>query len=401
MNEIPILLLLLLAVAILLRLDFVFYLVYVLVGVYSLARWWTVRSLPRLRVKRHFTDRAFLGETVAVDIEIENTSWWPVPWLRLDEMSPETLLTDKAVRQVVALRPKEHAHMRYELMGRQRGYYEIGPAMLSAGDLFGFAEVHGQTERLDHLIVYPRVIPLTRVELTSRSPLGTIKSRQHIFADPARVVGVREYQPGDPLRSIDWKSSARAGALQVKKLEPAVSLATVIFLDLNAAAYGKQTRYQYSEWGIVLAASLANYLVGQRQAVGLACNGIDMLTQARQWSIPPRPGRTHLMKLLEWLARVQVEETILLADWLPRAALDLAWGTVVIAITPTGDEATCAALHRLLRAGLNPVLVVTEPHGQFGQVRERARRLGLAAHLVAGERDLAQWREPYQRVSAA
>jgi uncharacterized protein (DUF58 family) len=65
MNEIPILLLLLLAVAILLRLDFVFYLVYVLVGVYSLARWWTVRSLPRLRVKRHFTDRAFLGEPCA------------------------------------------------------------------------------------------------------------------------------------------------------------------------------------------------------------------------------------------------------------------------------------------------------------------------------------------------
>jgi uncharacterized protein (DUF58 family) len=401
MNEIPLLLLLLLGVAILLRLDFVFYLVYVLVGIFSLARWWTVRSLPRLRVQRHFTDRAFLGETVAVDIEVENMSWWPVPWLRLDEMSPEMLLVDKPVRQVVALRPREHTHLRYELMGRHRGYYEIGPAMLSAGDLFGFSEVHGQTERQDHLVVYPRVIPLTRVELTSRSPLGTIKSRQHIFADPARVVGVRDYQPGDPLRSIDWKSSARAGTLQVKKLEPAVSLATVIFLDLNAAAYGKQTRYQYSEWGIVLAASLANYLISQRQAVGLACNGVDMLTKAQQWSIPPRPGRTHLMKLLEWLARVQVEETMSLAEWLPTAALDLAWGTVVIAVTPTGDEAICGALHRLLRAGLNPVLVVTEPHGQFGQVRERARRLGLAAHLVAGDRDLAQWRAPYQRVSAA
>ena len=48
-------------------------------------------------------------------------------------------------------------------------------------------------------------------------------------------------------------------------------------------------------------------------------------------------------------------------------------------------------MHRLLRAGLNPVLVVIEPHGQFGVIRERARRLGVAAHLVANERDLKRW----------
>jgi hypothetical protein len=48
-------------------------------------------------------------------------------------------------------------------------------------------------------------------------------------------------------------------------------------------------------------------------------------------------------------------------------------------------------LHRLLRAGLNPVLVVVEPHGQFGVVRERARRLGVAAYQAADERELQQW----------
>ena len=37
--------------------------------------------------------------------------------------------------------------------------------------------------------------------------------------------------------------------------------------------------------------------------------------------------------------RVQTAETTSLADWLPTATLDLGWGTTVIAITPTGDEA--------------------------------------------------------------
>jgi uncharacterized protein (DUF58 family) len=392
MSEIPILLLLLLAIAVLLRLDFVFYLIYVLAGTYALAQWWTARSLPRLRVSRHFTDHVFLGETVQVEIRVENTSWWPVPWLRYDEAPPSDLIIGGGIRQVVSMRPGERVHLRYELTGWRRGYYPIGPARLTTGDLFGFAEASGSFSQVDYLTVYPRVIPLTRVPLTSCAPYGTIKSREPIFADPTRIIGVRDYRPGDPLRSVDWKSSARAGNLQVRKHEPAVSLTSVIFLDLNSEAYSRQLRYNASEWAIVVAASLANYLTGQRQAVGLACNGTDSLTGATCWSIPPRPGRTHLMKLLEWLARARLAEKLPLADWLPMAALDLAWGTTAVVITPTGGETICRALHRLLRSGLNPVLVVIEPHSQFGIIRERGRRLGISAHLIADERDLDHWR---------
>ena len=391
MSNIPFLLLALLTIAVFLRVDFVFYMIYVLAGSYFLARWWTGRNLGRLQVQRHFTDHIFLGETAQVRIEIRNISWWPVPWLRVQETPPLSLTTGAAIHQVIALRPKEHAEMRYDLVGRQRGYYEIGPALLSTGDLFGFAEEKGQIDALDHLTVYPRVFPLSHVDLVSRSPYGTIKSQQPIFADPARVMGKRPYQRGDPLRTIDWKSSAHSNILQVKKFEPAVSLTSLIFLDLNTGAYTSQLRYVASEWAIVVAASLANYLTDQRQAVGLGCNGLDPLSHMTQWTIPPRLGRVHLMKLLEWLARVQAADSTPLADWLPTAALDLSWGTTIIAVSPTGDEAICRALHRLMRAGLNPVLVVVEPHGQFGVIRERARRLGLTAHLVATESDLKRW----------
>jgi len=391
MSDIPLLLLILLLIAVLLRVDFVFYIVYVLAGVYLLARWWTGRSFPRLHVQRAFTDHIFLGETSRVEIEIVNTSWWPVPWLRIEETPPLSIAAGAAVHQVIALRPKERVAVHYELQGRQRGYYPIGPTAMSAGDLFGFAEAQGRLETLDHLTIYPRVIPLAHVDLTSRAPHGTIRSQQPIFADPARVMGKRDYQRGDPPRAIDWKSSAHASQLQVKKYEPAVSLSSIIFLDLSARAYTPQLRFNASEWAIVVAASLANYLVDQRQAVGLGCNGADPLTGIARWTIPPRPGRVHLMKLLEWLARVETTDLAPLAEWLPAATLGLSWGTTVIAVSPTGDEETCRALHRLLRAGLNPVLVVAEPHGQFGTIRERARQLGVAAHLVASESDLKRW----------
>lgn len=391
MSELPLILLLLLVTALLLRLDVIFYVVYVLSGAYALARWWTGASLHRLAVRRHFTDHIFTGEQIQVEIEITNRSWWPVPWLRYEETPPLRLGPAEPLRQVVSLRPKEQIRFGYELTGRQRGYYAIGPGVLRTGDLFGLAEAEGAFDPPSHLIVYPRVIPLARVELTSRAPHGAIASRQHIFADPTRVSGIRPYQAGDPWRSIDWKSSARVHELQVKKIDPAVSLTTVIFVELHADAYMRSWRVSASEWGIVVAASLANYLVTQRQAVGVASNGADSLTGRCDWRLAPRPGRAHLMKVLEYLTRINLTESTPLADWLPTATAGLAWGTTIIAVTPTGDEAICAALHRLRRNGLNPVLIVIEPYGQFSIVRERARRLGVLAHQISNEHDLKGW----------
>lgn len=398
MAQLPIILLLLLVVAILLRMDIIFYLVYVLAGAFALARWSSARSLKRLRVARRFTDHIFTGETSTVEITITNLSLLPAPWLRYDESPPPELLGSTRLMHALALGPKERVELRYVLAGNQRGLYTVGPGRIASGDLFGFADVTGAVEEPRRLVVYPRVIPLTAAPLTSRAPHGTIASRQPIFADPARVNGVRPYQPGDPVRTIDWKTSARTGQLEVKKTEPAVSLATAICLDLNAPAYSRHLRYSAPEWAIVVAASLANYLIEQRQDVGLASNGRDELTGALCWAIAPRRGRTHLMKLLEWLARVQLAETRSLVEWLPQATVDLAWGATVLVVSPSSDEATAGALHRLRRAGLNPVLIAIEPHARFGVVQERCRRLGIAAHEVADEADLRRWQALNQRV---
>jgi uncharacterized protein (DUF58 family) len=389
--ELPIALLILLAIAILLRMDIVFYVVYVVAGSFGMARWWATKSLKSLRVERDFTDRIFSGENSIVTVRLVNQSLLPAPWVRFDETAAPQLAGGQGLVRAVALGPRETVEMQYELAGRHRGVYPVGPGRIVTGDLFGFAEAQGAADEPRPLIVYPRVIPLIRPALTSRAPHGRMISRQPIYADPARVKGVRPYAPGDPIRAIDWRASAHTAQLQVKKHEPAVSLASQILLDLWASAYSRQLRYNSTEWAVVVAASVATYLIEERQEVGVGSNGRDTVTGTTCWKIDPRQGRAHLMKLLEWLARVEAAETESLASWLPRAATALTWGATVVAVTPTGDEATCAALHRLRRAGLNPVLLAVEPHAQFGLVRERCRQLGIAAHLVADEDDLRRW----------
>ena len=110
--------------------------------------------------------------------------------------------------------------------------------------------------------------------------------------------------------------------------------------------------------------------------------------------IPPRNGREHLMKILERLARIESDKTIPFNQWAVTACLNLSWGVTILAITSRGDEATCQVLHRLVRSGFNPILIVVEGDRDFGQVRERARRLGFRAYNVTSTSNLDLWRRP-------
>ena len=66
---------------------------------------------------------------------------------------------------------------------------------------------------------------------------------------------------GDSLRSVDWKASATVGRLQVKLYEPSIALEIAIFLDLSFSGYKPQSRIDATELAIVIAASLASWIV--------------------------------------------------------------------------------------------------------------------------------------------
>jgi hypothetical protein len=209
-------------------------------------------------------------------------------------------------------------------------------------------------------------------------------------------------------------------------------LESLLLLNLNRIEYSRQSRYDGPEWAIVIAASIAVYLDEARQAVGLTTNGIDPLDASKDlgsfsfeeetgrlqlsdqalqdnpkdpgnrkpgrtlpWHIPPKPGRAHLMKILERLARIEVQDSIPFSDWIPHGCTRLNWGTNIIAITPTGDEKTCSALHQLVKAGYSPMLIIVEPYKDIRLIQDRARSLGFHAYHVGRENDLDRWRSSH------
>lgn len=376
------------------NLDFIFYILYIFFGIYLLGKLWTRQAMRAIRHRRTLSsDRAFLGEVVKAELEIVNTSWLPLPWLRLRDNLPVQLHVPSSFHRVISLLPHERATFTYQLHCRRRGYYRLGPLFLWAGDLFGVAQEVRRREELQLLTVYPKIVPLSHITLPSQSPFGELPSRQHIFEDPTRVIGVRDYTSGDSMRHINWKTSANVGRLQVKKYEPTISLETALFLNLNSEEYDPRSRADASELAIVIAASIANHLVEKRQAVGLVTNGLDPLAEkVRAVSLPPRKGRGHLVKLLEILARVEVHPAHPFTELLHRESVILSWGTTAVVITPKETEDLFAGLLQLRRRGFYVVLIIVEIGGNFSRTRQRASQLGIPAYHIWRESGLDRWK---------
>jgi len=418
MGQFTVLIIVFLIFAFVLQVDFIFYIVYICLGIFAWGRWMTPRILRSVETTRAFNDHAFWGEKVPVTITLRNTSRIGLPWLQVRESVAVNLMIQQSASQVLTLRGRETLSLIYSVQARRRGYYKIGPMQLKTSDLFGLFPEQNKELQADYLTIYPHIIPLNKLGLPSRLPFGTIGSKQRLFEDPARPMGVRDYRSGDSLRQINWKASAHTRTMMVRTNEPAISLETAVLLNLHLGDYIWPDTHRTSEWAIELAASLAAHLVQERQSIGLITNGIDPLADSepsfdensgrllrrfaksiehstgRPPEIPPRPGRSHLMKILEQLARIEADNSIPFATWAPSACSHLTWGVTILVITPRGDEATCHTLHHLVRTGYNPILIVTEPDADFGKVRDRARRLGFIASHITEQKDLDQWQRP-------
>jgi uncharacterized protein (DUF58 family) len=382
-------LIVLFAVAAFLRMDWVYYLVYLVGGVWLFSHVWMRRSLGRIQLVRDLPSRAFAGEIIDAHLRLHNRSWLPLPWLQIQEAVPLDLKDQADYRSVVSLGGHSTLEHPYRLACKKRGYYQVGPLSLRSSDLFGFVEARWDEAAAATLIVYPQVVALEKLGLPSRSPFGSLAGRRQLLEDPARMAGVRAYTAGDSLRRIHWKASAHSGDLLVKKLQPSMAVPVLLLLDLDRNAYPTRSLVGSSEWAITVAASLANALIAERQAVGLNSNGLDALAGVSAAPLPQRSGQEQLISILSLLARIQIQAAQTpLAEWLPRQTATLAWGATLVLVTPHLDEASLWALHGVFRRGSSVLVLICATQPDLRTLQAQAARLGVTVHSTIWDSDL-------------
>lgn len=377
--------------AVLLRLDWVYYLVYVVGGVWGLSLLWAKYHMRWVRIARHTPTHAFAGELATGSVRIDNLGLLPVPWVRAREAIPAELRSRNRYQTVVSLGGRAGVNFIYEMRCRQRGYFSVGPLTLATGDLFGFADSGFVENRPETMIVFPRVLPLEKIGLQSRMLFGSLSTRRRIFEDPTRLSGVRPYMYGDEMKHVHWKATAREGHTQTKKYDPAIAYEVVVAIDMDPRSYGTHGVVSHSEWAIVIAASLASHLSERQQGVGLRTNGLDALTEEPMRPLPSAPGRAHLTLLLEALARVQVREAEEeFTDWLGAHTFDLVWATTLIVLVPVLQAELLWLLHNRYRRGINVVIMVLVPHAGLPALRAQGESLGLTVLLIERNQDLLE-----------
>lgn len=364
---------------------------YVLLGVYVLSRYLARRWAEDLSAERKCsTEPREVGDAVEVSVTLRNAGAIPILWVLVEDLLPEGVLRrptrlevkGKRVR-VVGLGAKKSKTIRYTITFRMRGYYPIGPTVLETGDVFGLHRRHRVAGTPAYVMVYPKIVLLTRYDFASQRPIGEVRLQNRLFEDVTRTAGVRPYIPGDPLSRVHWRATARTGQLHSRLYEPTSLAGATILLDFHADGYPKRGEPVRSDLAVTTACSLAYAVSMLNQQIGLVSNGRDAADRIREESlaaaaadgyasreaardrfelneestrlrpvgVDTRRGFDQFQKIRETLARLELTDGLSFAGLVLEMSARMPRDATVMAVLPRVTIETAVALGTLRREG--------------------------------------------------
>ncbi len=357
----------------------------------AVARYWSGHLFDRVTLTRTLSERrAFIGEEIGVDIELTNKKPLPLPWYEWRFALAEALPVDGETLGAVAVPGLKWLWRRgslgwyqqhrwhFTIRPAERGFHQFGPATIKSADLLGAFPRTIDDGLTEHLIVFPRVLPLEDLGLPSDRPFGERKGGHRVFEDPLRIAGLREYRPGDPLKRIDWKATARSGDLRSRVYEPSATQQIYLLVNIDTMEHSWEGYLKDELERIVsVSASLAAWAAGTRHAVGLLANGA-FPDADRPIRLPPSRSRDQLTRILEALAVIQPLTLGDLASAIRRESGKLPAGSTLVVVASLMPESLAGVLARLRDEGHHVFVIATST-----RVREKVPP-GIGVREVGG-----------------
>lgn len=285
--------------------------------------------LKNIRYKRFFSKPAvFAGEKVDLKEIIENDKILPVPWVRLASRMDPSLVFQKQrnlkvesgefLSSLFSLMPYQKIIRTHEVTCMRRGYYYFREAQVTSGDLMGLVKKYENVEAESTLLVYPKIHPIKELPIPSHQMQGDYFVRRWIVEDPFINAGVREYQAGDSLRSVNWKASARAQTMQVNKKDFTADYRLMIYVNFDRDEDIRLpiNEEELIEKAISYAASIASYTTAKGIPTGFGCNGYLYVPgetkgdRKKSVRTEPRTGKAHFYQLLKTMAMLKIDRSM-------------------------------------------------------------------------------------------
>lgn len=286
-----------------------------LLGILAVSALWELyykyRWSKEITVKLWFeTDAVYAGQETRLYEVIENRKAMPVPVLEVGFHTRKELVFVDVDNTNVS----DYCYKRdvFSVLGRQkitrelpvrctkRGKYIASDADIMTHTLLYRKRYSKGIGTQAALYVYPKMTDMSEIMTVCEAMLGSLQCAKQLYEDPFAFRSIRDYTMDDPMKSINWKASARTGSLMVNTFDSVRSQKAMIFLDVEDTGI---LRYEdLVEESIALAATLVRRLIRQHTEVGFVYNG-----DSRQVFLP-EPNRGNLIAFERMLAEYDKKE---------------------------------------------------------------------------------------------
>lgn len=226
-------------------------------------------------------------------------------WTWLQHKNEKTRL---APIQLPDLAPGEPVRIRVSCVPHYRGYLHLNGITIGRPDLLGLFNRLVHISLIDKMLVLPKINPVEPLHLTSsrHHHQGGLSLASSI-GNSDEFMSLRWYRPGDPLRSIHWKSVAKTSQLVIKEFEDEHFVRHSLILDTFTQADNEVV----FESAVSLAASYVNRLHGPEDILDLLFAG------EKVFSFSLGRGLGQKGKMLEVLACVECNTRNKILDLIP------------------------------------------------------------------------------------
>ena len=310
-------------------------------------------------------DRAVEGDRVTARVQVASPR--PLERVELTLHLPPAVTAAGSHRVAVRIGPGGSATAQLELTCRGWGAQRIGPVAVRARDRLGLVEHGGWAGGRVWLRVYPRP-PRLHALLQPRRTLahtGNQIARQR--GDGIEFSDLRAFVPGDRVRRINWRVTARRGSPYVNLHHPERNTDVVLFLDSFRDA--RRDREGTLDLAVRAVFGLAAAHLGRRDRVGLIGFGGVL-----RW-LTPGTGLTQLYRVVDALLDTEVVLSYAWKDLdvLPRRMLPPR--AMVVALTPLLDPRAIRAVSDLAARGHDLAIIEVDPTGFAPAPTDRVERL--------------------------
>jgi uncharacterized protein (DUF58 family) len=336
-------------------------------------------------------ERALQHEDVEIRLAVRSSE--PLGRLQVLLRLPEGLSVVRGDNlTAVRLRGGETHQLELAARADRWGSYRVGDVYLRAFGPFGIFRYEARLDRRQPLKVYPEpeaVRELLRPQVFAGNHVAREKGEGIEFAD------LRPFVPGDRIRHVNWRASARRGELWVNELHPERNTDVVLFLDSFAQA--RLGNSGTLDLAVAAATGLAQRYLKDKDRVGFVSFG-----GALNWLFPGT-GPVQLYRIIDSLLDTEV---VLNYSWkdidvIPRGTLPPR--ALVLALTPLLDDRATDALLDLRGRGFDLAIVEISPlpytrraRGKGGELAWRLwtlRREALRTRFERAGIPVAAWNE--------